>query len=200
MSSSRFGAARAAFAAVSVVSVMALSGCVAADAPQSAAQPAPPAPPPPVAAAAPAFDFEAWIAANASCKGDYIADLQDAQFAQRLRAAGVGISDDASVGEVGVGSGTLTPARPVRLHGFAVRQVSYYFDSGAMFAVQVDASAEQARAAIGAQALPAVYRDDYREGVPTAAASEDVPMPDIQFVRAGKQPGTQEIGCAAFDG
>ena len=69
-----------------------------------------------------------------------------------------------------------------------------------MFAVLVEADAAQARAAVGAKPLPQVYRPDYQDGVPTAAASEDVPMPDIQFVRPGKQPGTQEIGCVGFDG
>ncbi|QWP75718.1 hypothetical protein J5226_19220 [Lysobacter sp. K5869] len=180
--------------AAAIVLAAGLSACGGpADAPQVSAKAA-------KAPAAPAFDFEKWIAANAGCKGDYIADLQDAQFAQRLREAGVDIGEDSSVGEVGVGSGTLKPGRPARLHGFPVKQVTYFFDSGAMFAVQVEASAEQARAAIGAKPLPAVYREEYTEGVPTAEASENVPMPDIQFVRAGEQPGTQEIGCAAFDG
>lgn len=152
------------------------------------------------ATAAPKLDFAAWVAANAACQGDFIGDVQEASFGQRLREAGVGISDDSSVGEVGVGSGTLTPGTPIALHGFPVRRVDFNFGSGAMFAVVVQASAEQARAAIGAKPLPQAYRDVYSEGVQTAEASEDVPMPDIRFVRAGKQPGTQEIGCAAFDG
>lgn len=179
----------------------ALSACGgAAPAPQAAGATASKAAPAPATPATPAFDFEAWVAANAACQGDYIADLQDAQFAQRLRAAGVAVSADSGIGEAGVGAGTLTPGRPIRLHGFAVKQVDYFYDSGAKFAAVVEASAEQARAAIGAKPLPAAYRGEYAEGVPTAPPSEDVPMPDIRFVRAGEQPGTQEIGCAGFDG
>lgn len=190
--------ARGVSAGVSAVALAAaLSACGGApQAPQAAAKPAPA----PSAPAAPAFDFEAWVAANAACQGDYIADLQDAQFARRLREAGVAVSADSGIGEVGVGSGTLTPGRPIRLHGFAVKQVDYFYDSGAKFAVLVEAGAAQARAAIGAKPLPAVYRGEYSEGVPTAPASEDVPMPDIQFVRAGEAAGTQEIGCVGFDG
>ncbi|BAV98449.1 hypothetical protein [Lysobacter enzymogenes] len=185
--------------ALLAMSIAALSGCGAADAPQAAPKAAS-APAKASAPAAPAFDFEAWVAANASCQGDYIADLQDAQFAQRLLASGVRVSEDSGIGEIGVGGGTLTPDKPIRLHGFPVKQVTYYYDSGAMFAVLVEADAAQARAAVGAKPLPQVYRPDYQDGVPTAAASEDVPMPDIQFVRPGKQPGTQEIGCVGFDG
>jgi len=184
--------------ALLAVAMAALSGCGANDAPRPEPTPAAPAKAPAPAAAA--FDFEAWVAANASCQGDYIADLQDAQFAQRLLASGVRVSEDSGIGEIGVGGGTLTPGQPIRLHGFPVKQVTYYYDSGAMFAVLVEAGAEQARAAVGTKPLPQAYRPDYQDGVPTAPASEDVPMPDIQFVRAGKQPGTQEIGCVGFDG
>ncbi|SDY90711.1 hypothetical protein SAMN04487939_10897 [Lysobacter sp. yr284] len=170
---------------------------------ERAAAPAPAAataPPAASAPAAPAFDFAAWVASNAACAGGFISDVQEAGFDKTLRDAGVGISDDASVGEVGVGSGTLTPGTPIRLHGFPVRRIDFDFGSGATFAVVVEATPEQARAAIGAKPLPQVYRDVYSEGVPMAEATEDVPMPDIRFVRAGDEPGTQEIGCAAFDG
>ncbi|MGO1073291.1 hypothetical protein [Lysobacter sp. CA199] len=151
-------------------------------------------------AATPAtFDFAAWVGANADCNGDYVADVQQADFGRRLREAGVSVSADSLIGEVGVGGGTLTPGRPIRLHGLPVRRIDYDFGSGATFAVVVDASAEQARAAIGAAPLPEIYREYYRLGVATAPPSEDVPMPDIRFVRPGEQQGTQELGCAAFD-
>ncbi|ALN91082.1 hypothetical protein [Lysobacter gummosus] len=150
-------------------------------------------------AAASSFDFAAWVAANADCKGEYFSDVQEPAFAQTLRDAGVTVSAESSIGEVGPGGGTLTPGRPIRLHGLPVRRVDYDFGSGSTFAVVVDASAEQARAAIDAKPLPEIYREYYSLGVATAPPSEDVPMPDIQFVRAGEQKGTQEIGCAAFD-
>ena len=111
--------------ALLAMSIAALSGCGAADAPQAAPKAAS-APAKASAPAAPAFDFEAWVAANASCQGDYIADLQDAQFAQRLLASGVRVSEDSGIGEIGVGGGTLTPDKPIRLHGFPVKQVTYY--------------------------------------------------------------------------
>lgn len=150
-------------------------------------------------ASAPAFDFSAWVGANADCKGEYFSDVQEPSFAQTLSDAGVSVSEDSGIGEVGPGSGTLTSSKPIRLHGLPVRQVDYDFGSGSTFAVVVEASAEQAAAAIAAKPLPEVYSEYYKLGVPTAAPSEDVPMPDIQFVRPGEKPGTQEIGCAAFD-
>lgn len=192
-------ARRARGAAPGVFAGVLLAAALTACGERAAAPSAAPAPSP-SPASAPAFDFAAWVASNAACAGSFIADVQEADFAKTLRDAGVGISDDSSVGEVGVGSGTLTPGKPIRLHGFPVRRIDFDFGSGATFAVVVEASAEQARAAIGAKPLPQVYRDVYSEGVPMAEATEDVPMPDIRFVRAGVEPGTQEIGCAAFDG
>ncbi|QWF15056.1 hypothetical protein [Lysobacter capsici] len=150
-------------------------------------------------AAAGGFDFATWVAANAACKGEYFADVQDPAFAHTLSAAGIEVSADSTIGEVGPGGGSLTPRAPTRLHGLPIVRVDYDFGSGSTFAVVVHASAEQARAAIGAQPLAEIYREYYRLGVPTAAPSEDTPMPDIQFVRDGDKPGTQEIGCAAFD-
>ncbi|MBT2746645.1 MULTISPECIES: hypothetical protein [unclassified Lysobacter] len=150
-------------------------------------------------AAASLFDFAAWVAANADCKGEYFSDVQEPDFAHTLRDAGVLVSAESSIGEVGPGGGTLTPGRPIRLHGLPVRRVDYDFGSGSTFAVVVDANPEQARAAIDAKPLADIYREYYSLGVATAPPSEDVPMPDIQFVRAGEQKGTQEIGCAAFD-
>lgn len=184
---------------------LALSGCGGDGEPAASAAPVA-APEPATAPAAnagvepaAAFDLQAWIAANADCKGDYVAQMQEPEFAKTLGAAGVRVSADSGLGEVGPGGGTLTADKPLRLHGLPVRQIDYYFGSGARFAVVVEAGAEQARAAIDAQLLPQVYAEYYRLGVPTAAASEDVPMPDIRFVRPGEQAGTQEIGCAAFD-
>ncbi|MGH8081735.1 MAG: hypothetical protein ACREP7_14265 [Lysobacter sp.] len=145
------------------------------------------------------FDFATWVASNADCKGEYFSDVQEPAFAQTLRDAGVAISAESSIGEVGPGGDTLTPGRPIRLHGLPVQRIDYDFGSGSTFVVVVQANAEQARAAIGAKPLPEAYREYYSLGVPTAAPSEDVPMPDIRFVRAGEQSGTQEIGCAAFD-
>lgn len=179
---------------------LALSGC-GGDVEPSAVAPEPVADTAANAAAAPqaAFDLQAWVALNADCKGEYVAEMQDPAFAKTLSAAGVRVSADSGLGEVGPGGGTLTADKPLRLHGLPVRQIDYYFGSGARFAVVVEAGAEQARAAIDAQPLPPVYRDSYRLGVPTAVASEDVPMPDIRFVSPGQQAGTQDIGCAAFD-
>src|SRR5262245_6399791 len=136
-----------------------------------------------------AFDFSTWVAANAACKGEYFSDMQEPSFPQTLRDAGVGVSDDSGIGEVGPGSGTLTPSKPIRLHGLPVRRIDYDFGSGSTFAVVVEATAEQASAAIQAKPLPEIYREYYKLGVPTAAPSEDVPMPDIQFVRPGEKPG-----------
>ncbi|MGO1001953.1 hypothetical protein [Lysobacter sp. CA196] len=186
---------------------LALSACVGAD-DENAKSPAAAAPssPPPqsqaatVPAAPNAFDFAAWVATNAACKGEYFADVQEPAFAQTLRQAGVAVDADSNLGDVGPGWGTLTPSRPTRLHGFLVRHVDYDFGSGSTFAVVVEASAEQARAAIGAQPVPEVYREYFKLGVPTEPPSENLPMPDLRFVRAGEQAGTQEIGCAAFDG
>lgn len=181
---------------------LALSACVGPD-DENAKSPvaaAPPSPPATVPAAAAAFDFAAWVAANAACQGEYFADVQEPAVAQTLRQAGVAVDPDSNLGDVGPGWGTLTPSRPTRLHGFRVRRVDYDFGSGSTFAVVVEASAEQARAAIGAQPVPEAYREYFKLGVPTAKPSEDVPMPDLRFVRAGEQAGTQEIGCAAFDG
>lgn len=151
------------------------------------------------AAATGGFDFATWVAANAACKGEYFADVQDSAFARTLSAAGIEVSADSTIGEVGPGGGSLTPRAPTKLFGLPIVRVDYDFGSGSTFAVVVRASAEQARAAIGARPLAQVYREYYRLGVPTAAPSEDTPMPDIQFVRDGDKPGTQEIGCAAFD-
>ncbi|ATE72362.1 hypothetical protein CNO08_13990 [Lysobacter capsici] len=145
------------------------------------------------------FDFATWVAANAACKGEYFADVQDPAFARTLSAAGIEVSADSTIGEVGPGGGSLTPRAPTKLFGLPIVRVDYDFGSGSTFAVVVRASAEQARAAIGARTLAEIYREYYRLGVPTAAPSEDTPMPDIQFVRDGDKPGTQEIGCAAFD-
>ncbi|ALN81208.1 hypothetical protein [Lysobacter antibioticus] len=181
---------------------LALSACVGPDDEnaKSPANVAAPSPPAPVPMAATAFDFAAWIGANAACQGEYFADVQDAAFAQTLRQAGVAVDPDSNLGDVGPGSGRLTPSRPTRLHGFLVRHVDYDFGSGSTFAVVVEASAEQARAAIGARPVPEAYREYFKLGVPTAKPSENVPMPDLRFVRPGEQAGTQEIGCAAFDG
>jgi hypothetical protein len=152
------------------------------------------------ASAAPAgFDFANWVAANAACNGEYFADVQDPGFANTLSAAGIEVSADSTIGEVGPSGGSLTPRAPTKLYGLPIVRVDYDFGSGSTFAVVVHASAEQARAAIGAQPLAEIYREYYRFGVPTAAPSENTPMPDIQFVRDGDKPGTQEIGCAAFD-
>lgn len=189
------------------LSALALSACVGPD-DENAKSPVAAAPPSPVtqsqATTAPvapaAFDFAAWIATNAECKGEYFADVQEPAFAQTLRQAGVAVDPDSNLGDVGPGSGRLTPSRPTRLHGFSVRHVDYDFGSGSTFAVVVEASAEQARAAIDARPVPEVYREYFKLGVPTAAPSENVPMPDLRFVRPGEQAGTQEIGCAAFDG
>lgn len=150
-------------------------------------------------AAAGGFDFANWVAANAACKGEYFADVQAPAFANTLSAAGIEVSADSTIGEVGPSGGSLTPRAPTKLHGLPIVRVDYDFGSGSTFAVVVHASAEQARAAIGAQPLAEIYREYYRLGVPTAAPSEDTPMPDIQFVRDGDKPSTQEIGCAAFD-
>ncbi|MBW8811347.1 MAG: hypothetical protein JF591_21580 [Lysobacter sp.] len=108
-------------------------------------------------AAAGGFDFATWVAANAACKGEYFADVQDPAFAHTLSAAGIEVSADSTIGEVGPGGGSLTPRAPTRLHGLPIVRVDYDFGSGS------------------------------------------TPMPDIQFVRDGDKPGTQEIGCAAFD-
>lgn len=179
----------------------ALSGCGGASGGQdgSGATAAQAQAPAASAPAAQGFDFEAWTARNAACQGDYFADIQDAGFPRTLAAAGIEVGPDSYVGEVGPASGRLIPRQPARLHGFAIRQVDYSFGSGSTFAVVVQASAEQAAAAIGARPLPEIYREYYRLGVATAAPSEEVPMPDIVFVRAGEAPGTQEIGCASFD-
>lgn len=184
---------------------LAMSACVGPDdenakSPVAAAPPSSPSQAATAPAASAAFDFAAWIATNAQCKGEYFADVQEPAFAQTLRQAGVAVDPDSNLGDVGPGSGRLTPSRPTRLHGFPVRHVDYDFGSGSTFAVVVEASAEQARAAIDARPVPEVYREYFKLGVPTAAPNENVPMPDLRFVRQGEQAGTQEIGCAAFDG
>ncbi|MEH6421270.1 hypothetical protein, partial [Pseudomonas sp. CGJS7] len=148
-----------------------------------------PAAAPVAASPAPKFDFAAWVGANADCKGDFFADVQEAAFVTTLRDAGVSASADSFIGEIGPGNATLTSAKPFTLHGLPVQRVVYSFGSGSVFAATVKASAEQARAAISAVQLPEVYRDQYTLGVVTAAPSEDEPTPAIRFVRAGEQAG-----------
>jgi hypothetical protein len=146
--------------------------------------------------------LEHWVGASLDCKADFLQNLQNRAFLERMKALGVKITSEWQEGDVPEGAFDLP--QPVTFAGLAVTHIDYWGDSGAEFYGTVTASTDDVAKAVQAKPVPAKNRPDFDERTVairfTGGGPKGEHYPPAVFVRRAENGKGTEVGCHYFDG
>jgi len=143
-----------------------------------------------------------WIAASLECKSDFLENLQNRAFLDRMKALGVALHGDWQEGDLPEGAFDLP--QPITFAAQPVTHVDYWGDSGAEFYATVAAAADDVVKAVQAKPVPAKNRHDFDERTIavrfTNFGRKGDRLPPAVFVRRAENGKGTEVGCRYFDG
>jgi hypothetical protein len=146
--------------------------------------------------------FEHWVADNLHCRGDFMGDVQDQKFLDRVRALGVTVKTDWVEGDTPDGDFMLP--RPILIGGHAATKIHYWGDSGAEFYAIVTAPADALAKELHTKPVPQRLKHDFDAqtvGVTfVGSAKGGERLAPAVFVRHSDAAGASEVGCRYFDG
>jgi len=146
--------------------------------------------------------LERWVASSLDCKADFLENLQNRAFLDRMQALGVKITGEWQEGDVPEGAFDLP--QPVTFAGQPVTHIDYWGDSGAEFYGTVAASADDVAKAVQAKPVPAKNRKDFDARTVairfTSGGPKGERYPPAVFVRRAENGKGTEVGCHYFDG
>lgn len=146
--------------------------------------------------------LERWIAASLECKSDFLGNLQNRAFLDRMKALGVALHGDWQEGDLPEGAFDLP--QPITFAAQPVMHVDYWGDSGAEFYATVSAAAEDVAKAVQAKPVAAKNRHDFDDRTIavrfTAYGRKGDRLPPAVFVRRAENGKGTEVGCRYFDG
>jgi hypothetical protein len=158
----------------------------------------------PAFAASPADlkDFEKWAADNLLCERNFLDDVQNVDFLNRVRQLGVTVKSEWQSGNMP--EGTFQLDQPTVVAGLPIREFTYWGDSGAEFYSEVEAPTSKVAELLHLAPVTAKERKDVEPNVVAVRhvgkqTSAGRRRPAI-FVRTTDKPNVSEVGCHYSDG
>lgn len=148
-------------------------------------------------------DFQKWVETRILCqKTPYKTKENDMDFGQKMKALGfvpkINLDE-----ESGIYDGKVLIQKPMIIHGFLLKEISFYMDSGIGFYALVEASSDDLTKLIKDKKLNKYSskrsKDHTQYVFPTSKPDSDGLTPEGIVINKTKNKNINQIGCQQFD-